>query len=73
MAITTLTFVMLGLLGGLFSGVLQEAREDLAQGALRADVGDFFSALAWTLPLLSLGTLALSWRLSRRIMEKKEF
>lgn len=73
MAITTLTFVMLGLLGGLFSGVLQEAREDLAQGALRADVGDFFSALAWALPLLGLGALVLSWRLSRRIMEKKEF
>lgn len=73
MAITMLTFVMLGLLGGLFSGVLQSAREDLAQGTLRADVGGFFSALAWVLPLLGLGTLALSWRLSRHIMEKKEF
>ena len=73
LAITMLAFVMLGLLGGLFSGVLQEARADLAQGALRADVGGFFSVLAGLLPLLGLGALALSWRLSRRIMEKKEF
>ena len=73
LAITMVTFVMLGVLGGLFSGVLQEARADLAQGTLRADVRNFFTALAGFLPLLGLGTLVLSWRLSRRIMEKKEF
>lgn len=73
MAITMLTFVMLGLLGGLFSGVLQEARENLARGLLRGDVNGFFSAFSMALPLLGLGTLALSWRLSRHIMEKKEF
>lgn len=73
MAITMLTFVMLGLLGGLFSGVLQSAREDLTQGLLRGDVNGFFGALSLALPLLGLGTLALSWRLSRHIMEKKEF
>lgn len=73
LAIILLTFVPLGVMGGLFSGVLQEARADLARGALRADAGGFFSALAGLLPLLGLGTLALSWRVSRRIMEKKEF
>ena len=73
LAIILLTFVPLGVMGGLFSGVLQEARADLAQGALRADAGGFFSALAGLLPLLGLGALTLSWRLSRRIMEKKEF
>lgn len=73
MAITMLTFVMLGVLGGLFSGVLQSAREDLAQGLLQGDVNGFFSALSLALPLLGLGALALSWRLSRHIMGKKEF
>ena len=73
LTVTMVTFVMLGVLGGLFSGVLKNAREDLARGALRGDVGGFFAALAGALPLLGLGTLALSWRLSRQIMEKKEF
>ena len=72
-AITMLTFVMLGVLGGLFSGVLQSAREDLAQGLLRGDVNGFFGMLSLVLPLVGLGALALSWRLSRHIMEKKEF
>lgn len=73
LAIVLLTFVPLGIMGGIFNGVLQSAQADLARGALRADVDGFFTALAGVLPLLGLGTLALSWRLSRRIMEKKEF
>lgn len=73
LAVTIATFVLLGVLGGLFSGVLQSAREDLARGLLRADVNGFFTVLAWVIPLLGLGVLALSWRLSRHIMEKKEF
>lgn len=67
-----LTFTLLGGMGGLSAGVLQNAREDLAQGLLREDVKVFFSAAALILPLLGLGALALSWRLSRRIMQKKE-
>lgn len=73
LAVTVLTFVMLGMLAGVIYGILESAREDLARGALRADVGGFITTLAWALPLLGLGTLALSWRLSRHIMEKKEF
>ncbi len=67
-----LTFTLLGGMGGLSAGVLQNAREDLAQGLLWEDVKVFFSAAALILPLLGLGALALSWRLSRRIMQKKE-
>ena len=59
-------------MGGLSAGVLDSARKDLAQGFLREDVKGFFSAAALVLPLLGLGALALSWRLSRRIMQKKE-
>lgn len=73
LAVGIITFVMLGGLAGLFYGIMGSARADLARGALRADVDGFFTALAGVLPLLGLGTLALSWRLSRRIMEKKEF
>ncbi|MCI8475262.1 MAG: ABC-2 transporter permease [Oscillospiraceae bacterium] len=73
LAVSVITFVMLGVLAGVFYGVMESAREDLARGALRADVGGFFTALAWELPLLGLGILALSWRISRQIMEKKEF
>lgn len=73
LAITLLTFVPLGVMGGIFNGVLQSARADLARGALRADVGGFFTSLAGVLPLLGLAALALSWRTSRHIMEKKEF
>ncbi len=68
-----LTFTLLGVMGGLSAGVLESAREDLAQGALRGEVRGFFAAAALALPLLGLGCLALSWRLSRRIMQKKEF
>ena len=73
LAITLLTFVPLGVMGGIFNGVLQSARADLARGALRADVGGFFTSLAGVLPLLGMAALALSWRTSRHIMEKKEF
>ena len=66
------TFTLLGVMGGLSAGVLDSARKDLAQGFLREDVKGFFSAAALVLPLLGLGALALSWRLSRRIMQKKE-
>ena len=54
------------------AGVLDSARKDLAQGFLREDVKGFFSAAALVLPLLGLGALALSRRVSRRIMQKKE-
>ena len=67
-----LNILLLGVLGGLFAGMLDNAREDLAQGLLRQDVRGFFTAAALLLPLLGLGALALSWRLSRRIMQKKE-
>ncbi len=66
------TFTLLGVMGGLSTGVLDSAREDLAQGFLREDVKGFFSAAALVLPLLGLGALALSRRVSRRIMQKKE-
>ena len=69
----TLTFILMGVLGGLAAGVLRSAREDLAEGMLRADVKGVFSAAALALPLLGLIALALSWRLCRRIMRKKEF
>lgn len=68
-----LSFLLLGVLGGLSTGILDSARADLARGALRTDVRGFFSAAALALPLLGVGALALSWQLSRHIMEKKEF
>lgn len=46
---------------------------DLALGQLRQDARGLFNLVALILLLLGLGTLVLSWRLSRRIMEKKEF
>lgn len=73
LAVAVVTFVMLGVLAGVFYGILSSAREDLAQGLLRTDVGGFFAALSLVLPLLGLGTLALSWRLSRSIMGKRSF
>lgn len=73
LAVTIVLFTLLGVLGGIFSGILQNARADLSRGLLRQDVRQLFTLLALVLPLAGLGCLALSWRLSRHIMEKKEF
>ena len=68
-----LSFVMIGVLGGIFTGVLDSARADLARGGLGADVGGFFTCLSLAMPLLGIGGMCLSWRISRKIVSRKEF
>lgn len=64
--------VVMGIAGGISAGIISGGQADLAMGRLRGDVRSFFTALSLGLLLLGLGLMAASWRISRRIMAKRE-